>query len=304
MGVAARQDGIAVACRDHLWYLRNAPDIAARIPAQPSFDACFLARQAMVTGEIQAHEMAFVGPELWVVNTLFSCLATVHSDFSFVPRWRPPFVTALAAEDRCHLNGLAVVDGQARYATAMAQTDVAGGWRSDKVHTGCVIDVAADRVIAGGFAMPHSPRWYQGQLWVLDSGRGRLITVDPAGGAVQTVAEMPGYTRGLALHGQFAFVGLSKIRETSTFGGVPIAQRMDELKCGVGVFDLQSRQVVATFQFIAGVDEIFDVTLLPAVRNPTFRGPHTLQDGESTVWIVPDGDPTSTPSPSRFLFVC
>ena len=47
------------------------------------------------------------------MNTLFSCLAGLDSRYSFVPRWRPPFISALAAEDRCHLNGLAMVDGDA-----------------------------------------------------------------------------------------------------------------------------------------------------------------------------------------------
>lgn len=302
MGVAVQRDGIAVACRDHIWYLRNAPDIAPRLSPDGQHDALFLARQAVVTGEIQAHEMAFVGPDLWVVNTLFSCLATPHSDFSFIPRWRPPFISALAAEDRCHLNGFAIADGRVRYATAMSETDTAGGWRPTKVTTGCVLDVAESRVIARGFAMPHSPRWFDNHLWVLDSGRGNLSTVDIASGAIQPVVEMPGYTRGLAMHGQFAFVGLSKIRETSTFGGVPIAANLDALKCGVGVVDLMSRQTVATFQFVSGVDEIFDVTLLPGVRDPAFRGPHATQDGENTVWLVPDPRIKSPPGPTKFVF--
>lgn len=302
MGVAVRNDGIAVAARDQIWFLRNAPDIAPRLPSPAKHDALFLARQSAVTGEIQAHEMAFVGPDLWVVNTLFSCLATPHGEFSFVPRWRPPFISALAAEDRCHLNGFAVADGQVRFATAMAETDTAGGWRPNKVTTGCVLDVPANRVVARGFAMPHSPRWFDGRLWVLDSGRGQLTTVDLASGAIQPVVELPGYTRGLAMHGQFAFVGLSKIRETSTFGGVPIAANLESLKCGVGVVDLLSRQTVATFQFVSGVDEIFDVTLLPGVRDPAFRGPHATQDGESTVWLAPDPNGATPPGPSRFAF--
>jgi uncharacterized protein (TIGR03032 family) len=302
MGVAVQPGGIAVACRDHLWYLRNAPDIAPRLSPEGRHDALYLARQAVVTGEIQSHEMAFVGSDLWVVNTLFSCLATPHSEFSFVPRWRPSFISGYAAEDRCHLNGLAIADGRPKYVTAMAETDTAGGWRPTKVTSGCVIDVTDHRVVARGFAMPHSPRWFDNQLWVLNSGHGQLTTVDLASGAIQPVVEMPGYTRGLAMHGQFAFVGLSKIRETSTFGGMPIAANIESLKCGVGVVDLLSRQTVATFQFVTGVDEIFDVTLLPGVRDPAFRGPHATQDGENTVWIVPDPRVTTPPASAKFVF--
>ena len=68
--------------------------------------------------EIHGHEMAWAGEELWIVNTLFSCLCTLRPEYSFVPRWKPPFISALAAEDRCHLNGLAVADGRPRYVTA------------------------------------------------------------------------------------------------------------------------------------------------------------------------------------------
>jgi hypothetical protein len=77
--------------------------------------ACVLTRSAQVTGEIQAHEMAWAGGELWIVNTLFSCLCTLHPHYSFVPRWRPPFFRSLAPEDRCHLNGLAVQDGKPKF---------------------------------------------------------------------------------------------------------------------------------------------------------------------------------------------
>src|SRR5262249_2106937 len=150
--------------------------------------------------------------ELWIVNTLFSCLCAPHASYSFAPRWRPPFVSALVAEDRCHLNGLAVADGQARYVTALAETDSARGWRPVKVGGGRVIAVASRATIARGLTMPHSPRLVGGRLLVLHSGLGRLVTVDPASGRLETVADLPGYTRGLAIHGSLAFVGLSKVR--------------------------------------------------------------------------------------------
>src|SRR5262249_3886517 len=152
-------------------------------------------------------------------------LCTLHEGYSFVPRWRPPLISALAAEDRCHLNGLALAGGRPKYVTALAETDTPQGWRPNKATSGCLIDVSTGQAVARGFAMPHSPRVHGGRVWLLDSGTGRLVTVDPASAEIQAVAEQPGYTRGLALHGTYAFVGLSKIRETSTFGGVPIAER-------------------------------------------------------------------------------
>jgi uncharacterized protein (TIGR03032 family) len=294
MGVAIGHNQIAVGSRSQIWFLKSAPDIARRLQPAGQFDQCFLARRCHVTGEIQCHEMAFGGEELWVVNTLFSCLCTLNPDYSFVPRWQPPFITSLAAEDRCHLNGMAMVDGQPKYVTAMAQTDTAGGWRPNKVETGCVIDVPTSKVIAEGFAMPHSPRMHAGNVWLLDSGRGQLVQIDPAGGIRQNVAQVPGYSRGLAIYGGLAFVGLSKIRETSTFGGMPIAEKRDELLCGVGVIELASGRTVATFEFTAGVEEIFDVSVLPGIQSLAMRGPFATEDGEPAVWVVPD--PKSGPA--------
>ena len=294
MGVAidARGDRMAVAGRNKVWLLRNARDVAREMPPAGQ-EACFLTRSAQVTGEIQAHQMAWAGDELWIVNTLFSCLCTLHPDYSFVPRWQPPFISALAAEDRCHLNGLAMLDGKPKYVTAMAESDTAGGWRPDKAKTGCLIDVDSRATVANGFAMPHSPCVHLGHVWLLDSGRGALVHVDPADGRVDTVATFPGYTRGLAVMGRLAMVGLSKIRETSTFGGVPIAEHRERLKCGVAVVDLPTGSLVGQFEFLSGIDEIFDVSLLPGSRRTAMRGPFAAEDGEQTIWRVPP--PGETP---------
>jgi uncharacterized protein (TIGR03032 family) len=226
---------------------------------------------------------------LWVVNTRFSCLCTLHPDSSFVPRWRPPFVTALAAEDRCHLNGLAIVKGRPGYVTALGESDTANGWRAGKPRGGCLMEVRSGAVISRGLSMPHSPRWHDGRLWLLESGTGQLVLVDPATGRRQGVAELPGFARGLAFSGPYAFVGLSKIRKTSAMDGVPLAQRREQLKCGVAAVDLRSGRVVALLEFQTAVEEIFDVQLLPGLRFPEVIGfqHETIQH----TFVVPPGIP-------------
>jgi uncharacterized protein (TIGR03032 family) len=287
MGLAVKPDSIAVGARAQLWFLRAAPDLAARVEPAARHDACFLTRSSHFTGEIQAHELAWAGDELWLVNTAFGCLCTLDGRHSFVPRWRPPFLTALAAEDRCHLNGLAMADGAPKYVTALAETDTPQGWRANKATSGCLIDVASGQTVARGFAMPHSPRVHGGRVWMLHSGAGQLVLVDPRSGKAETVAELPGYTRGLALYDRFAFVGLSKIRETSTFGGMPIAERRPELKCGVGVVDLTTGRLTAHLEFVTGVEEIFDVQVVPGARCPALSGPYAGLDGAAPIWTVP-----------------
>jgi len=298
MGLAVKPDGIAVGARAQVWFLPSAPDLAARVEPAGRHDACFLTRSSHFTGEIQAHELAWAGDELWLVNTAFSCLCTLDGRHSFVPRWRPQFLTALAAEDRCHLNGLAMADGAPKYVTALAETDTPQGWRPTKVTSGCLIEVASGQTVARGFAMPHSPRVHRGRLWMLHSGAGQLVLVEPTSGRTETVTELPGYMRGLAFYDRFAFVGLSKIRETSTFGGMPIAERRPELKCGVGVVDLDTGRLAAHLEFVTGVEEIFDVQVLPGARCPVLSGPYPSLDATAPIWTVPQAAPSSNVSPA------
>jgi uncharacterized protein (TIGR03032 family) len=272
MGLAVDGSRLALGTRKEVWFLRNAPDIAPRIEPAGRHDACYLPRASHVTGDIGIHEMAFGGEELWIVNTRFSCLCTLSPDYSFVPRWRPPFITALAAEDRCHLNGLAMVDGQPKYVTALGVSDVHNGWRPDKGHGGCILDVPSGEFVTRGLSMPHSPRWHEDQLWVLESGTGGVVRVDRATGGRETVAQLPGFTRGLAIAGPYAFIGLSKIRTTSAMDGVPLAERREQLKCGVAVVDLRSGQTVAFLEFQTAVEEIFDVQLVRGLRFPEVIG--------------------------------
>lgn len=287
MGLAVDDRRLAVGTRCQVWFLRNAPDIAPRVEPAGQHDACYLPRASHVTGDIGVHEMAWAGEELWVVSTRFSCLCTLNPDYSFVPRWRPPFVTALAAEDRCHLNGLMVVDGRPRYATALGESDVKDGWRKEKATGGCLIDVANNEVVARGLSMPHSPRWHDGKLWVLESGTGRLALVDRSAGTRLAVAEVPGFARGLAFAGRYAFVGLSKIRKTSAMDGVPLAARREELKCGVAVLDMTAGRIIALLEFQTAVEEVFDVQLLPGLRFPEVVG-FQKEDVHHT-FVVPPG---------------
>ena len=296
MGVAVARPEVpevAVGAQGQVWFLREDSQIAPAVEPRGRFDRAYLSRRTAVTGPIHCHEVAWgrgAGgePELWVVNTLFSCLATLDPEYNFVPRWRPPFVSALAAEDRCHLNGVAMRDGTPAFVTAMAQTDTAGGWRERKDETGCIVAVETGEIVSDGLAMPHSPRWHEGRLLVLNSGRGQLESVHMESGDRALVASVPGYARGLACHGHLAFVGLSRIRETAVFGGVPVAERQDELICGVCVIDLRNGLTVGTLEFETGVEEIFDVQVLPDTRCPALSGEDPSRPGAGhQIWVVP-----------------
>lgn len=289
MGVAIDQRRMAIGTRKEVWLLRNAPDIAPSVEPAGPHDACYLPRSSHITGDIGVHEIAYVGDELWLVSTRFSCLATLDPDYSFVPRWQPPFISALAAEDRCHLNGLALVNGRPTFVTALGATDQRDGWRANKARGGCIIDVTSGEFVARGLSMPHSPRWHNGRLWVLESGTGCLLSVDLVTGKTELIAQVPGFARGVAFSGPLVFIGLSKIRPTSAMDGVPLATRRDELKCGIAVVDLRSGQTIALLEFQSAVEEIFDVQLLPNLRFPEVIG--FQNDSLNHTFVVP---PTTT----------
>jgi uncharacterized protein (TIGR03032 family) len=264
---------------------RQSADARAAV-SRPNHDACFLPRRSHTTGDVQIHEMAWVGDELWFANTAFSCLATRSEMNSFEPRWRPRFIDRLIPGDCCHLNGLALRDGRIRYVTALGETREPGGWRENKRSGGVVIDVDSGETIARGLSMPHSPRWYRNQLWVLESGDGSLGTVDLATGKYHAIAQLPGFTRGLSFLGPLAFVGLSQVRESAIFSGIPLVERLEVRTCGVWVVHIETGQAIAFVRFEDAVQEIFAVETLAGMRRPDLVNHDANLIG--TAYILPD----------------
>jgi uncharacterized protein (TIGR03032 family) len=311
MGLAVDGDRLAIGTSVEIWEYHNAPAVARQLEPAGTHDACFLPRSSVCTGDIQIHEMAWADarggeqgistsqePELWFVNTRFSCLCTRSNNHSFVPRWKPHFISALAPEDRCHLNGLCVVDGRPAFATALGTTDTPGGWRDNKKCGGVLLEVETGEAVATGLSMPHSPRWYDGRLWVLDSGSGGFGWIDPATGIYETLTLLPGFTRGLAFCGPLAFIGLSQVRESAVFSGIAIAERpLEERSCGVWVVNIQTGKIIAYVKFEDAVQEIFAVTVLPGMQHPDVINdePGLIADS----FLVPDETMDLVPEPLR-----
>jgi len=241
------------------------------------YDALYAPHASWVTGDLDVHDLAFGADGRPVfVNTLFGCIATVSDGHSFRPLWKPTFITRLAAEDRCHLNGLAMKDGEPAYVTAVSRSDVADGWRDKRRDGGIVVDVASGETVAEGLSMPHSPRLHYGKLWVLNSGTGDFGQVDPADGRFEPVAFCPGYARGLAFAGNHAIVGLSLARDNRTFSGLALdealAARDTEPRCGLAIIDLASGEMKHWVRIEGLVRELYDVAALPGVARPSSLG--------------------------------
>ncbi len=270
MGVHAQGSRLLIGGLAQIWRLENI--LQGNELANEHFDRLFVPRNSNTIGDIDIHELAIDKyGRIVFVNTKYSCLATVSQVNSFRPMWKPKFISKLAAEDRCHLNGLCMVDGLPRYVTAVSRSDVLNGWRERRHEGGVLIDLEDDRIVTDQLSMPHSPRWYNGQLWALDSGRGYLIKIDPETGQKEDVAFCPGFLRGLSFHRGFAVVTASLPRDGS-FQGLQlednIKARDGEPRCGIYIIKTRTGDIVEWIQIDGFIKELFDVAVLPGVRCP------------------------------------
>ncbi len=240
-------------------------------------DACFVPSASHTTGMINIHDIAYGEEGLWVVNSAFSCLATLEPDYSFVPRWKPPFITELKPDDRCHLNGMALKDGYPKYVTTFNQINEAGAWRKDsekyKKHDGTLIDVETDEILLQGLIMPHSPRYYQGQVYFCESGKGLVCRYDPQSRELSVVQKLQGFPRGIDFYGPLMFVGLSKTRASDVANPAPIADEYDETFSGIWIINLEDEQVLGYVKFEGDVNQIYDVAVMHGTRYPELLEP-------------------------------
>lgn len=275
MGLAVGTNKLALATQHEITLFANAPLLAPHLHPHEAgkYDTLYLPRATYYTGDLNVHDVAFADDGLWFVNTRFSCLSALSKDFSFVPRWKPEFISAIVPEDRCHLNGLALVDGQPKYVTCLGESDEVGGWRASKASGGALIDITTNQVLLRHLSMPHSPRWHDGRLWLLNSGAGELMVLDPLSGQADVVCALPAYLRGLCFIGRYAVVGLCQIREKHIFGGLPVQQKHQRLMSGMAVIDLPTGNIVDTFEFTSGCTEIYDVQYLHQSRSVNILNP-------------------------------
>jgi uncharacterized protein (TIGR03032 family) len=258
--------------------LRFSNPMAGGNAAKDEPDAFYLPQVSYFTGDLDAHDIAVDKDGRAVfANTRFNCLATVSPTHSFREVWRPPFISKLAAEDRCHLNGVALKAGVVKYVSAVSQSDTYDGWRDHREQGGVVIDVETSKIVCSGLSMPHSPRMLDDQLWVLNSGTGELGRVDIENRRFEPLCFCPGYLRGLAFVGKnYAVVGLSRPRGNKTFAGLKLDAALTERdispRCGLYVIDLRSGDVVHSISIEGIVTELYDVAALSGIRQPTMVG--------------------------------
>lgn len=270
MGLAVHGQSLWVASLWQLWRFENALQTGQ---SHGENDRWYVPQLAYTTGDIDVHDVAVDGRgEPVFVSTLFSCLARPDPQYSLRPIWKPPFISRIAAEDRCHLNGLAMRDGEPAYVTCVGRSDANEGWREHRRAGGLLIDVASNEIIAQGLSMPHSPRWYRGRLWLLNAGSGEFGHLDLASGRFEPIAFCPGFLRGLSFVGDYAVVGISQQRENRSFTDLLLDQRLAErgvkARCAIQIIDLRRGDVVHELRIEGAIAELFDTAVLSGCRNP------------------------------------
>ncbi len=291
MGLTGNADRIYLGTLTQVVRMENvlAPDQLAN----NAHDKVYVPRNMQTTGNVDIHEIGIrKNGHIVFVNTRHSCLCEPSVTHSFKPIWKPDFISKLAPEDRCHLNGLAMVEGEPKYVSAVCKSDVIDGWRDRRHDGGVVIDVDSNKILTDGLSMPHSPRVYDGKVWLLNSGTGELGWLDPADNSFTPFAFFPGFLRGLAFHNEHAFVTLSKPRH-ERFEGLELDNRMKEKDadpwCGIQITSLASGDVAQWLRFDGAITELFDICVLPGVKNPITLGPSSVEMRDFITIEKPDG---------------
>jgi len=289
MGITEDVEGdrLAIACKDEILVLANSTELAEYYPPSPNkYDALYMPRTTHHTSGLDVHDVRFgQGGKIYAVNTLFSCIMQVDDKFNFVPYWMPPQIDALVSEDRCHLNGMVMVNGLPRYATAFNEGNAHASWRETLTTSGVVWDIEKNEVIASGLGMPHSPRIFGEHLYVLESAKGCLTRIDLASGAQEKVVEYEGFLRGMSLHKDYLFIGLSKLRKnSSTFGKLPFAEKANE--AGILIYHLPTASFAGKITYNTSVDEIYDVHVLADKMRPNIL--NTLKEDYKLGLMTPN----------------
>jgi len=281
MGLAVTEDQITLGTFKEVIKFNRNDAIIRDFEDAEKVDACFTSAASHTTGMINIHDIAYGDDGLWITNSAFSCLATLEPDYSFVPQWKPPFISELKPEDRCHLNGMALKDGKPKYVTTFNQLNEAGAWRKDadkfKKHDGTLIDVDTNEILLEGLIMPHSPRYYEGQVYFCESGRGLVCRYNPETKEVSVLQRLQGFPRGIDFYGPLMFVGLSKTRKSEVANPAPISEEYDETYSGIWIINLEDDQVLGYVNFEGDIDQIYDVAVLPGMSYPELIEPDHIK---------------------------
>jgi len=288
MGIALdkAKDKMALATRNSVLVFKNSEHLAIHHPKFPNrYDSMYMPQATYHTGPLDIHDLSYGNEKLYGVNTLFSCIVNIDDDYHFTPYWKPKFISKLAGEDRCHLNGMCMEDGLPKYVSAFSQGDKISSWRERVTETGILVNAQTDEIVSENLAMPHSPRLVNNELYVLQSATGELSHINTSSGESTEVCNLGGFVRGMSYHKEFLFIGLSKLRKnSSTFAHLDIAEKANY--CAIAIVHLPTGVKVGEIKYNTSVDEIFDIQVLPNKLRPNIL--NTMTDDHLKGLSIPE----------------
>ncbi len=287
MGIGVNGDKMAIAGKYAVEVFAKSRSLAYSFPENPKhFDSIYFPQVTYHTGFTDMHDLAWGDDGLWAINTAFSCLVLMDEGFHFVPKWQPPFITELLPEDRCHLNGLAMMDGKPAFVSMLGESNTKEGWRGTHHEKGLIMDIRTNEIILENLAMPHSPRVHKGCLYFLLSAIGKVMKYDLATKSLHELSDTQSFIRGLDIYENLLFVGTSTIRQSSrSFADLPVSKAQS--LAGVKIIDLTSGEILGQLNFSDRVHETFDVKIIPGIMRPTMVAPSEALSNQGI--MAPDG---------------
>lgn len=263
MGIALHEKKMAIATLDQIQIYAHEEDLAHRnlFNNDIDYDKLYLPRGVYLCGNNDLHDLEYGHNGLWAVNTRFSCLATFDVNYSFTPRWLPPFVKELTPDDQCHLNGMALLDGKPKYVTALGKTNKKEDWKNNITNGGILMNVPEGEIILDNLPMPHSPRLYNNKLYILLSATGEIMEYDIEKNKSEIIFQTGRFIRGLSIHDGLFYIAHSEIRKSSsTFEKLKDRHLLDN--AGIIIIDPEKKKMLGQLTYYTTVKEIFDVQVL------------------------------------------
>lgn len=290
MGMDIQGDHLAVACQTDI---RQYHDMLVHPGIEsPVYQKCYSPRSISFTGDLDIHELKYnqAGTPLFVASK-YSCLGIPSATHSMKPVWQPKFIKELKPVDACHLNGLCMEDGEAKYVTLFAPTAEPNGWRDMPFNAGMLWSVEEQEAVCSGLVQPHSPRLHEGELYVLNSGAGEFGRIDLKTGTYECIAFVGGYGRGLSFIGDYAVFGISKPRHNAYIQNFPLHDRLRALgeidRCQLVAVNLKTGDVIPAVTFEGAARELFDTLIIPDCRHAVVMN---LDEAQHPQLVVLEGE--------------
>jgi uncharacterized protein (TIGR03032 family) len=213
-------------------------------------------------GSLYIHDLALLGSDLYANAVGQNAVARLKPDGSFERRWWPKCIDHGGAPafscNYIQLNSIAA-GKDLRSSFFSASSSRIGRRRPGHLNypvdrRGVIFSGRTREPMCTGLTRPHSARLRRGRVWVANSGYGELGYVSD--GRLEVVSRLPGWTRGLCMVKNVAFVATSRIipRYASYAPGLDVSKS----RCAVHAVSCENGAILASAEWPAG-NQIFAI---------------------------------------------